>query len=66
MGDKKTRLFKIYVIERFYTCKEVEIVSDTEVGLEERAIEVANETTHYDLYKEETEVDIYSEEVIDD
>ena len=66
MGDRKTRLFKAFVIERYYTCKEVEIISDTEEGLEEYAIELANNVPDGDIYREETEVDIYSEEVIDD
>ena len=61
-----TRKFTIDVIERFYTVKTIEIVSDTEMGLEEQAIELAKGIKNSALYKEETEVDIYEEEVIDD
>ena len=61
-----TRKFTIDVIERFYTVKTIEIVSDTEMGLEEQAIELASSMNNSALYKEETEVDIYEEEVIDD
>lgn len=68
MSDRKVRKFEVEVLRRYYSCHTIEIESDSEMGLEERAKEIAAQEVAdgAEILLEDVEVDIYSEEVIDD